>query len=352
MSLSLCCGLVIYDEIEEIQRLIPQLKSELSSFNLEWVFVLNHEQAEIRKWIKTWLSQQISNEKVSCFENPLNNLGFARQLILTHSTSELIYLVDPDIELQAKSVLKLVELSMATQQPYPPNEVIGYGGQVTARSENVFLQNTFDLVSRLSKFSPFAFQTQNHQQTRTVDHLPTCHLLLKKSIALKVGGFSHLLGRCGEDIDFTHRAFKMNYRFIFLPTSQVIHWQNLSILRWYYKIFCFGRAQISVQKINYRHGLRLYRLLPLILLIFTLGLCLSSAYLSALILFTLVLFSLVKTSLFGFFMILFSYSVGGLIETISLLFGSKNAVPLQELNRNLTFQLFETNSSKFLDSEI
>ena len=53
MISKISCGVVIYDEISDIKRLIPLLKSELSQIQVEWVFILNHEESEIRQWIKT-----------------------------------------------------------------------------------------------------------------------------------------------------------------------------------------------------------------------------------------------------------------------------------------------------------
>ena len=238
------CGLVIYDEIQEVQKLIPLLEKELQNFQVDWIFVLNHEQSEIRKWVQSWLVDNVRGP-LTCFENPLNNLGFARQIILEHSKNELIYLTDPDIQLLPKSIVKLIEYA---QLPTSDLKIAGYGGTVKHISDKPFLNQTFELMAFLSKSLPFAFQIQNHSREALVDHIPACHLLLRKSAALEIGGFCYRQPRCGEDIDFTHRAFNLGYSFVFLPNSQVLHWQNISIPLWYYKMFSFGQAQIRVQK--------------------------------------------------------------------------------------------------------
>ncbi len=59
MISQLTCGIVIYDEISEIKNLLPKLIQELTQYEVEWVFVLNHEQSEIRKWIAKWLHENM-----------------------------------------------------------------------------------------------------------------------------------------------------------------------------------------------------------------------------------------------------------------------------------------------------
>ena len=338
---NLSCGIVIYDEIKEIQNLLPKLKLELASYQVEWIFVLNHEQSEIRKWIAAWLNSEIKD--AICIENPSNNLGFARQLLLESSTNHYIYLTDPDIDLVPGNLKKLIQLAN--------NEIIndsnlnfaGYGGTVTHRSENYFIQATFDFMAKLSKLIPFAFQIQTHKYLVPVDHLPACHVLLNKSIALKIGGFSAALNKYGEDLDFTHRAYNENYSFVFLPSAQVFHWQNLSIAKWYYKIFNMGRIQIPVQKINFKKGLRYYRLLPLVLFLIFVALNIFSFNF---LLIALILISVISTfnlGFLGFFLTFFIYSFGELFELVLPLFEYKSEEELKALTANLQNQFHVTN---------
>ncbi len=215
MIQSLTCGIVVYDEVSEIQNIIPKIKFELKDYNVEWIFILNHEQSEIRKWIIGWILGQIPD--AICIENPSNNLGFARQLILEKSKNEFIYFTDPDIDLLHGNLNKLIQLANTELTNDINIKYAGFGGTVTHKSNNYFLQRTFDFMSKLSKVLPFSFQIQNHSHLVAVDHLPACHILLNKEIALKIGGFSSALSKCGEDLDFTHRAYNLEYRFIFLP---------------------------------------------------------------------------------------------------------------------------------------
>jgi GT2 family glycosyltransferase len=341
MIQGLSCGIVIYDEIKEIQSLLPKLKIELATYQVEWIFVLNHEQAEIRKWIAAWLNSQIEN--CICLENPSNNLGFARQLLLESSSQQYVYLTDPDIDLVPGNLKKLIQLAHNEIINDANSNFVGYGGTVTHRSENYFIQATFDFMARLSKLIPFAFQIQTHKYLVPVDHIPACHILLNKNLAMRIGGFSSALPKCGEDLDFTHRAYNEDYRFVFLPSAQVFHWQNLSLARWFFKMFNMGRIQIPVQKMNFKKGLRFYRLLPLLMLLFFAGFCIYSVNFLMVALITLCAASILSVGFLGFFLTFIAYSSGELFESILPLFEYKNAEELKTLNSHLKNQFFESN---------
>lgn len=340
MIQSLTCGIVIYDEVNEIQHLVPKLKLEFKNYDIEWIFILNHEQNEIRKWISLWLKENISS--AICIENPSNNLGFARQLILDKSTNEYIYLTDPDIDLIQGNLVKLIQFANAEITNESNKKYAGFGGTVLHKSKNMFLQSTFDFMSKVTRFVPFSFQIQNHSDLVAVDHLPACHILLNKQIALDIGGFSAALVKCGEDLDFTHRAYNKDYRFIFLPSAYVIHWQNLSMTKWFYKMFQLGRIQIPVQKINYRNGLRFYRLTPLLalVLIFTYG-AFHFYFLLSLVLIIL-FFSIFNIGLLGFSLTFLMYGLGEFFETFVPFFEYKNEKELKEVTANLQTQFYET----------
>jgi GT2 family glycosyltransferase len=340
MIQSLTCGMVIYDEITEIQNLIPKLKMELKDYDVEWIFVLNHEQLEIRKWIANWIKDNLNS--AMCFENPSNNLGFARQLVLEKSQTEYIYLTDPDIDLVKGNLKKLIQLANTELTSDINIKYVGFGGTVTHKSNNHFLQSTFDFMSKLSKLMPFSFQIQNHSHLVAVDHLPACHLLLNKDLALSIGGFSSALSQCGEDLDFTHRAYNLDYRFIFLPAAQVIHWQNLSLAKWFYKMFTLGRIQIPVQKMNFKQGLRFYRLIPLISLITLIACSVFNYYFLLFILVTTCFACLLHLGFLGFCLTLLSYSSGELFELILPIFEYKNDKQLAEVNSNLQNQFYES----------
>jgi GT2 family glycosyltransferase len=333
MIRNLTCGIVFYDEVDEIQRLIPQLKSELSDYRVDWLFILNHEQSAIRQWIKNWILENITN--AVCIENPSNNLGFARQLILENSKTAYIYMTDPDINLKPSSLIKLIQLAETESLNDRSLHILGYGGTVINTSTNSFLQSTNDFIFKLAKKIPFSFQIQNHSHLATVDHLPSCHLLLKKEESLAIGGFSANFKKVGEDLDFSHRAYNEDFRFVFLPSSQVYHHQNMTVEKWLYKMFVFGRVQITVQKLNYGKGLRLYRFLPLVLLSVFIALSCFFYIQVAVLIFALLSLSLLRPAFLGFTLTSICYALGELFEIIYPTVELKNEQELRVLTEGL-----------------
>ena len=340
MISEITCGLVIYDEMNDIKRILPLLQRELQPIKTEWIFILNHEEAEIRHWTKDWLTTEVEGCQV--IENPSNNLGYARQLILENSRNNYIYMTDPDIELVPKSLMKLIRLA-ETESVLDSNlKIIGFSGTLIHKSTITFLQETYDLIQWVAKKIPFSFQIQYHSHLESVDHVPSCHLLLKRDEALQIGGFSPLFKKVGEDLDFTHRAYNLDYRFVFLPTSLAYHNQNVTISKWLYKVFQFGKVQITVQKLNFSNGLRYYRLIPLLLLCLLIAGAVILQHYMLLAIFAVLLFSFVNLGVFGFFLTLLSYSVGEAAELIYPTLELKSAEELQELKQALSEKVLKS----------
>ncbi len=317
--IQLSCGIVIYNELKYLKNLIPQLKQELEFNEVEWIFILNNESHLVRLEIAQWLNQQLSTALI--FENPSNNLGQARQTILENAKNNLTYFIDPDVSLKPGSLIELLRISRNQS-----NNLIGYGGPLEYQSTNLFLDKTFKFINLISKFYPFAFQMQSHSQPKQVDHLPTCHLLLNRKLALLAGGFSTQFTTCGEDLDFSHRVRAFNFSFLFCPTAPVVHLQNLSLQQWIVKMMTYGRIQIFTQKINLKNGFRFYRILPLIALVgFGIILIVYPLITTGLMLIGSTGLILIPGGL-GAALTALAYALGELFETIAPTFERQNEV--------------------------
>lgn len=340
MIKKISCGVVVYSEFSDLKRLVPHLQKELGSIGVEWIFVLNHEQKEIRIEINNWITENLP--AAICIENAANNLGFARQLILENATEDYVYMTDPDIEILSGSLIQLVQMAEATMDYQFKN--IGLGGALVYRSNLPILQSTFDLISKVAKAIPFSFQIQYHSRLTTVDHIPSCHILLKRQLALKIGGFSHLFSKVGEDLEFSHRAFNEGFCFIFIPSSKAIHYQNLTLGKWLSKIYRFGQVQITVQKMHFKKGLRYYRLLPLFLLLAFAAFAWNFSSFTFLCLSAFFIVGLIQKQWIGFFITGLAYSFGGLIELIYPTLGLENEAELQELRPVRSDEFLKTKS--------
>ncbi len=313
MGSELTIGIVVYDEITEISSLILNLKTEMnhhaSHVLVDWIFILNHSDHNIRNTILLEIKNILPY--FNYYENSENNLGFARNIILTHAKTELVYLTDPDIEHSSYSLTQLLNLAILSQQE---KHLMGFTGPVIHQSTKHEMNSMFSLLQYLSQKIPFSFQIQNHSFMNTVDHAPTCHLLLLRSRALGISGFSENIYFVGEDLDFSHRAYGHGFRFLFSPKSKVIHHQNMNLWSWCKKVRNFGRAQIMSHKKNSDLPFRLYRLIPILFLAVPLTLFfLPQKIIFSLFLFLTIVF-LLKRSVIYLGLTVFSYSLGEVFE--------------------------------------
>lgn len=345
MRFDLTIATVIYNEIQYLSRFVQNLKNEVAPLNLqvEWLFVLNHSQKETKNEILKILSQELT--EFSYYENTTNNLGLARNLLLQKSQSPLVYFTDPDILHKSRSLSKLYSLCHLDLEK---KHIIGYTGPVIHQSNNPKLHKTFSYFHTISKKMPLSFQIQNHMFLNSVDHAPTCHVLVKRADALEIGGFSSTLSIVGEDLDFSHRAYGLQKRFIFLPEAQVIHEQNFSLLPWLKKVFLFGRAQIAIHRLNWHLPLRIYRLLPcLFVLIFLMCLWLQPVGVVCVISLLILSHQLLGFSGLTFLLTLLIYSAGEICELLMPKIKIKNVTQPEpitaspaELNWNTKIDFF------------
>lgn len=267
MTFNLTIAAVIYDEVQYLPRLLKNLKTDINhnieaknkTFQAEWLFVLNHPDPTVKKSILNIISQELN--EFSYYENPTNSIGAARNILLEKSKSKFIYFTDPDIHHKPQALSSLYKMSLLHLDKNP---ILGYTGPVIHRSGNIILNRTFNYLHLVSRKLPFSFQIQNHSFLHSVDHAPTCHLLILRSEALALGGFNPQLCLVGEDLDFSHRAFGAQKRFLFLPEASVEHEQNFDLQRWIKKVFLFGRAQIAIHRLNWHLPFRHYRLAPML----------------------------------------------------------------------------------------
>lgn len=100
---------------------------------------------------------------------------------------------------------------------------------------------------------------------------------VRRSVYNELGGFSKM--RFGEDIDFSIRIFKNNYKCRLFPDAWVWHKRRTDMTKFFKQVFNSGIARINLMK---RHpgSLKLVHLLPTIFTLGTLSLLLISVVLA------------------------------------------------------------------------
>lgn len=314
-------GIVIYDEVARIKKLIDSFPAATSDrFECNWIFILNHQDTELRTLIKKFLTQLLPN--ATCIENPSNNIAIARNLILQNCQTTWLYFTDPDIDQSAQSLNLILEKASTNKI----ENIVGFGGPVLYKSTNFVLQKTYDFFSNIMRFLPLSFLIQNHPSEKVVDHIPTCHMLLKKDFALQVGAFNAAYELFGEDLELTHRLANQKFNFLFVPQAYVIHWQNISLTKHLLKMFHWGQVQISSTYDNWSTGIRWYRLFPLFILITILSLlCLAEGFILQIFILLFLMLSFFLPGFYGATLSFLAYALGELAQTIFLWKKIKNA---------------------------
>lgn len=264
-------GVVFYDESPVVRddflnRLSKaMIQSQHSEKRVgEVIFVLNSNGIELENHLKKFLqttNDLALNITTKLIKNSENNIGLARKKIVESSQADWIYFTDPDVQFEDDLFQKLGTDFNNINKNINLGKWFGITGQIVQSSDTLLLENMFKFLSNLSGLFNFSFQSVSPYRGFKVDHAPTAHLLLNKNIVLKLGNFSELFTRHGEDLDLTHRATMEQYS-IYFGSTKVTHMQNLGILDLIKKFFNYGRVQAKVFFKNGSSRQRLYRMTP------------------------------------------------------------------------------------------
>ncbi len=140
----------------------------------------------------------------------------ARNIGAANSNGELLFFTDADCLLQKKT-LSIVNQSMALAEP---NTIIG-GSYTRLPFDKRF-------------FSLFQSVFVNYSETRheqNPDYLATHALAIDAQSFRKSGGFNERFLPILEDVEFSHRLRKAEYRLLMNPAIQVQHIFNFSLYR-------------------------------------------------------------------------------------------------------------------------
>lgn len=260
-------GVVFYKESKaEIILFLEHLEAAVANAQCakghieEFIFVQNSNDEVLNIFLKeklNYFSEKFEFLKISFIQNTTNNIGLARKLIIDRSSAEWVYLTDPDVLIQRLSLTNLInEIALVKDK-----KCYGITGTIDQKSSCELLNEVFRVLNWTGRFLHLAFQGSSKKIGSFVDHAPTAHLLLNKSLVHSLGNFSAILKNCGEDLDLTHRATQ-NDLFIYFGSSQVTHQQNFEFNHAVKKFFDYGQAQAWVFIKNGFCRRRIYRLIP------------------------------------------------------------------------------------------
>ena len=254
MSL-VCISIVFRNEEDKLENLLSTLEQDLilkENSSYELMFIDNHSSDESVSLINNWCKRQI-HLKYQIIKRDENNMAKARQQALESTGSKWIAFIDADNQLEkdwAKKVLNVLDSL--------PEETVAVGGE-----SNYQIQKPWhEFVIPLANYFPLG---KEGSKTVSVDHLPTHNYLVKKTAALKAGGFDPFFSNVGEDLDFNVRLKKIG-NLIYEPLFSVTHDLPETQSQWFLKMAYYGRAQGSVAT-KYLFELPLVKFAPALMVI-------------------------------------------------------------------------------------
>jgi glycosyltransferase involved in cell wall biosynthesis len=105
-------------------------------------------------------------------------------------------------------------------------------------------------LARGGRINPSTQHTLSVEE-RSVGHIPTCNLCLKKSVLDEMKGFDETFVK-GQDLELNHRIRKAGYTLLYSPKVVVVHYRKDSFRSFARQIYKWAKAKVAIIK---KHGI-------------------------------------------------------------------------------------------------
>ena len=246
---------VYHNEEKNISQLLKSIEREISESSkrlFNFVFINNRSSDQSPEVIQSWIESQ-AEPNAKNVNRDLNHMAEARQQALEASDTEWVVFVDADSRLKELWFDGLLKTLGDIE-----DDVVVVGGG----SEYLETEGWHKFVTAIAHYFPMG---KKQSQRAVVDHVPTNNYLVKRTQALKAGGFDSFFKRVGEDLDINVRL-KRRGKIIYEPRFSVFHSLPKSSLHWYGKMALYGRAQ-SFVFLKYGGAVPKEKFVPLMLVV-------------------------------------------------------------------------------------
>ena len=229
----LTIGIVFYNEAQRIADCLNSLTPLDVLFNLEYIFVDNGSSDDTAELV----DRVLESKQKQIILNKSNNMARARNLIVSSSFSPVVYFIDADCRLDVESV-------QAFQKAYK-SIIDGQYAAVGGANRLVSGQGSlveFEFLQRHPLGHMHSPQMMLEGDSREVQNLSSCNLLVSKQAVEAVGGFDEILSWVGEDLHLTLRL-RRKALLNFNPQLLVHHQQSEKLSCWFRKMIKYGFAQ-------------------------------------------------------------------------------------------------------------
>ncbi|MEM3638089.1 MAG: glycosyltransferase [Conexivisphaerales archaeon] len=149
-----------------------------------------------------------------------NGAATARNIGIANSNGEILVFIDDDVKVDPSWLRNLVNNYLLYKN------VAGVAGAILS-PRHVNRSNRSIRVGRIGLDGHTYFNFNSIQKVR-VDWMRGCNMSVRRTVALKLGGFNSILDpiSIAEDIEFSLRLNAANYVLLFEPSAWLIHYES------------------------------------------------------------------------------------------------------------------------------
>jgi len=165
------------------------------------------------------------------------NLGYARanNQAIKLAQGKYVLILNPDVIVLPNSIEKLVEylkknekVGIVGPQLLNPDKTIqnscyNFPKLITPMARRTFLGKLPGFKKELKRYLMLDF---DHQQTKEVDWLIGACLMIRKEVLEKVKYFDERYFLYFEDVDLAKKVWQADYKVVYLPQAQMIHFHR------------------------------------------------------------------------------------------------------------------------------
>ena len=226
--MNLSCIIVNYYNSTPLENCLESVYRTLQRVSFEVIIVDNSQDDPGIVSIKQ------SYPKIQYIQSP-TNLGFAKanNLAVRSAKGENLLFLNPDTILTDQAIGKLLEhLKSNPDIGALGPKVLNTDGslQYSCRRFPTLMTGFFNRYSLLSRWFPdnpysvrYMMKDFDHNETRDVDWLSGCCLMVPRAIFEKAGGFDEHYFLFNEDVDLCRAIHQIGFKVMYFPSAKITH---------------------------------------------------------------------------------------------------------------------------------
>ena len=239
--------IAVRNEKKVIKRCIEQIFAQDTTEDFE-LFVIDGMSTDGTFELLTELKNSFN---FTLLKNKKINAAAGRNLGIKKAKGKYIAFIDGDA-IPAKDWLRQIKKVFDAHD----ESVAGVGGpdllpkDSTKKEECIGLVMTSPLA-RGGRLNPSTQHSLSYQE-KSVGHIPTCNLCLRKKVIDEMNGFDENFVK-GQDLELNHRIKQAGYTLLYSPKVTVVHYRKDSFRRFTHQIYKWAKAKIAIIK---KHGMQ------------------------------------------------------------------------------------------------